>query len=72
MNTYHIETLMSNDGSVLLSGLPFKKGEKIDVTLRTIQEENTEELEKKLRGSVLKYIDPFEPAIDPDEWEALK
>ena len=27
---------------------------------------------ESLRGSVLKYEDPDEPAIDPEEWEALK
>ena len=23
-----------------------------------------------MAGSVLRYDDPFEPALDPDEWEA--
>jgi prevent-host-death family protein len=26
----------------------------------------------ELRGTVLKYDDPFEPAVPPDEWEVLK
>jgi hypothetical protein len=71
MNTYHIEALMPKDGSVLLSGLPFKKGEKIDITLRTLKEQDVEELENKLKGSVLFYIDPFEP-VGEDDWEVLK
>ncbi len=25
-----------------------------------------------MKGSVLRYDDPFAPAIDPSEWEALK
>lgn len=25
-----------------------------------------------LAGSVLKYEDPFEPAVDPDDWEVLR
>jgi hypothetical protein len=25
-----------------------------------------------LAGSVLKYDDPFEPAVDPDDWEVNK
>lgn len=25
-----------------------------------------------MKGSVLRYDDPFAPAIDPGEWEALK
>jgi hypothetical protein len=71
MNTYHLETLMPKDGSVLLSGLPFKKGEKIDITLRTLKEVNVEQLEKELQGSVLFYIDPTEP-VGEDDWEALQ
>lgn len=26
----------------------------------------------KLRGSVVKYKDPFKPAVDPSEWDANK
>lgn len=25
-----------------------------------------------MKGSVLRYDDPFAPAIDPEEWDALK
>jgi len=25
-----------------------------------------------MRGSVLRYDDPFAPALDPSEWEAMK
>jgi prevent-host-death family protein len=25
-----------------------------------------------MKGSVLRYDDPFAPAIDPDEWEAMR
>jgi uncharacterized protein with gpF-like domain len=25
-----------------------------------------------LKGSVLRYDDPFEPAIPPEDWEVLK
>jgi antitoxin (DNA-binding transcriptional repressor) of toxin-antitoxin stability system len=27
---------------------------------------------ERLKGSVLRYDRPFDPAEDPDEWEALK
>ena len=34
--------------------------------------ESDEAILKSLRGSVLKYEDPNKPAIDPEEWDALK
>ncbi len=37
------------------------------------QAENRDEaILKSLRGSVLKYEDPTEPAIDPEDWDVLK
>ena len=71
MNTYHTETLMPKDGSLILSGLPFKKGEKVDITLRTISKISDEQIEKELAGSVLSYINPFEP-VSENYWEALQ
>jgi hypothetical protein len=68
---YHLETYMPNDGKLLLSGLPFKKGEKIDITVTTKPEVNVSELEKSLAGSVLFYIDPTEP-VGEDDWEVLQ
>jgi prevent-host-death family protein len=26
----------------------------------------------KLRGTIIRYDDPFKPAVDPSEWDALK
>jgi len=26
----------------------------------------------RLRGTIVRYEDPFKPAIDPSEWDALK
>lgn len=71
MESYHIETLMPKDGNLILSGLPFKKGEKLDITLRTVEHYDVSEIEEFLAGSVGKYINPAEPVAD-DEWEALQ
>lgn len=29
-------------------------------------------IRESLKGSVLRYDDPFEPAIDPEDWDMLK
>ena len=36
------------------------------------EESDQEAILKSLRGSVLKYEDPTEPAIDPEDWDMLK
>lgn len=36
------------------------------------EELGQEAILKSLRGSVLKYEDPTEPAIDPEDWDMLK
>jgi hypothetical protein len=71
MNAYHIEALMPKDGSLLLSGLPFTKGEKLEITVRSKEKYNDEELEKYFVGSVLRYDDPFSP-VGEDDWEVLQ
>ena len=36
------------------------------------EESDPEAILQSLRGSVLKYEDPTEPAIDPEDWDVLK
>lgn len=36
------------------------------------QESDQEAILQSLRGSVLKYENPTEPAIDPNDWDMLK
>ena len=46
-----------------------KRGKPVAV-LNPIEPAPTRTLVGIMAGSVLRYDDPFEPAIDPDEWEA--
>ena len=42
----------------------------IEITpYKTKEESNPEAILKSLRGSVIKFDDPNEPAIDPMDWE---
>ncbi len=36
------------------------------------EEDKDEAILESLRGSVLKYEDPYEPATDPEDWEVLR
>jgi len=40
--------------------------------IRKITSSDTKSALERLKGSVLWYDRPFDPAEDPDEWEALK
>jgi hypothetical protein len=80
MNAYKIETTLSEDGSLILKGLPFHMGDAVEVIILEkfpSQEEKAvvEQPELNpypLRGKVLYYEDPFEPAVPAEDWEVLK
>jgi len=70
MTTLQLNAVVGEDGSIKLQGLPFKPGEKITVTVENAPAKDTERY--PLRGSIIRYDDPFEPAVPPEDWEALQ
>jgi hypothetical protein len=95
MNAYKIETVLSEDGALVLKDLPFHTGDAVEVIIlersrcvsesesRNVPEsaypspapETLDQLEQNLyplRGKVLYYEDPFEPAVPTEDWEVLK
>ena len=76
MNTYKIQTVLTEDGTVLLKELPFQAGDAVEIIIleqsKTSSSSSQEKLIHSLKGSVLRYDDPFEPAIPPEHWEVLK
>jgi hypothetical protein len=88
MNAHKIETVLSEDGSLMLRGLPFHMGDAVEVIIlersRSVSEGESpsqperavlDELESNpypLRGTVLHYEDPFAPAVPIEDREALQ
>jgi hypothetical protein len=87
MNAYKVETILSEDGALTLKDLPFHIGDAVEVIIlersRSVSErESIREAEKTvdqpepnlypLRGKVLFYENPFEPAVPVEDWEVLK
>ena len=86
MKTYHAhetEAVVQPDGTLRVEGVPFGAGEWVRVVLLSPplpgpRRHSAEEVERSrrtrqgLRGTVLRYDDPFGPAVPPDEWEAMK
>lgn len=86
METYHAyetEAIVQPDGTIRVAGVPFQAGERVRVLLlaapipgpqrhATEQIKEARPIQADLRGTVYRYDDPFEPAVPPEDWEALK
>ena len=55
------QVIITHAGKPVAKVIPYKEEAK-----------DPEAILKSLRGSVLKYDNPTEPAIDPDDWDMLK
>jgi hypothetical protein len=78
MNANKIETVLNEDGTLTLRGLPFRAGDTVEVIIlesRTPQHEapthSPDSNPYPLRGTVIRYDDPTEP-VALEDWEALK
>ncbi len=72
MEAVRIEAKVQPNGRVVLNGLPFEEGKEVEILIFETNGKQTEPKSNPLKGSVLKYDDPFEPAAAIDDWEALK
>ena len=63
MQAHRSSTTVSGDGSVTVHGLPFPKGEEVEVIVVPRQHQAERDSDQTpLRGSVRQYERPFEPA----------
>ena len=67
MQTFHAETVVEKDGKLQLAHVPFAEGESVHVFVSSASPGRKD----SLKGSVLKYEQPLEPAAGED-WEAAK
>jgi hypothetical protein len=79
MNAYKVETILSEDGALTLKDLPFHVGDAVEVIILERSPNQMEKAEDQpepnfypLRGTVLFYEDPFEPAVPAEDWEVLR
>ena len=70
MEAYRVETTLTEDGTVTVTPLPFKAGQRVEVIVLPVAPAPSGRGHKRLRGMVERYEDPFKPAAAPDEWEA--
>jgi len=71
MNSIHLEATIAEDGTLILEKLPLPAGQRVTVTIMPLQADVEFDPRYPLRGTVLRYDDPFGPACPLEDWEAL-
>lgn len=76
MNAHKLAATLIEDGTLVLKGLPFHAGDTVEIII--LEQSKEERLRQSylgdypLQGTVLRYDDPFEPAVPAEDWEVLK
>lgn len=73
MVAHKIETVVPADGILRLADLPFDAGVQIEVIVLVREKPQGVAVPTfPLRGTPGEMHDPFEPAVNPDDWDALR
>ena len=71
MSVHHVETTLTQDGTLTLRDLPFQAGDAVEVIIVPRAAASAEQNAYPLRGKVLHYDNPTAP-VAQDDWEALQ
>ena len=71
MQPYRLETTVSEQGTLIIKGVPFPAGEHVEVIIREIESVSTDSLRYPLRGTPYELHQPFE-SVAEEEWEVLQ
>ena len=71
MQAYHTTLQMPPNGALVITGLPFHAGDEVEITVESKLTGLGQIFRTPLAGVPVEYIDPFEPAVPPEDWEAV-
>jgi hypothetical protein len=71
MQAYRKNLVVDTDGNLNLNGLPFQKGDEVEVIVLPHEQTSNEKKHYPLRGKPLQYNDPFSSVAEND-WGILK
>ena len=71
MADFHTEATVSENGSLIIKGIPYLSGHKVEVIIKDKSTQMDMKEKYSLRGSVLKYEQPFETVAE-NEWEIIQ
>ena len=63
MKAHRIETKLTENGTLNLKDLPFQAGEQVEIIILESPKHPSESNLYPLCGTVIRYDDPFEPAV---------
>jgi hypothetical protein len=69
MKEHKFKVVVLKDGQVVVDGVPVTEGQEVEVTILI---EDPAPVPHPRFGLPFRYVEPFEPAVDPSEWDALK
>ena len=71
MLAHRVETIVHEDGSLLVKDIPFHAGEVVEVIILPHQPTSTAAKAYPLRGTKVEYHNPFKPVAESD-WDACQ
>jgi hypothetical protein len=71
LQTYRIESTIAEKGILTVRGLPFPKGEKVEVIILSPVRQAAKSKRYLLRGKLIRYDAPFE-SVAEDDWEVRR
>ncbi len=71
MRAFRTETVLSQNGVLLLKGLPFRAGEKVEVIILRPRRKRPAGARYPLRAKPIRYLAPFE-SVAENEWNVLQ
>lgn len=72
MSPFKTRLIIEKDGELNLHRIPFHTGEWVSVTVEPLVEGSSPSDRFPLRGSPYRLDNPFDPAVDPGDWEACR
>jgi hypothetical protein len=71
MDDFRYTTHIGPEGDLHLHGVPLPSGQEVDVTIEVKTHKKGKIFNTSLAGIPVDYKDPFEPAVPPEDWDAI-
>ncbi|MBD2329690.1 hypothetical protein [Alkalinema sp. FACHB-956] len=74
MQAHKVEAVLSENGTLVLEGLPFQAGEAVEVIIlkKSVSSSQQHGAVNSLQNSLYYYDEPFELATALEDWEVLR
>jgi hypothetical protein len=70
MQAHRVETTIQAGGTLALGGLPVAEGAHVEIIILVKEEPRAKAY--PLRGTPYRFDEPTEPAVPPEDWEAVR